>query len=63
MTYSIHQCECPNCGHEQQDMVMEHRDLVKNEYVEALCSECGNKYAKPILKNGEPKTLPSPTWS
>lgn len=39
---------------QQMDMVMEHSDLVTNEYVEAICTECGTTYAKPILDpNGE----------
>jgi len=49
MGYSIHQQPCPDCGHEQTDTVMEHRDLVKNEYVEAICTECGTHYAKLII--------------
>lgn len=55
--YEIHQRPCPECGHEQHDMVMEHRDLVKSEAVEALCTECGTAYAKPVLKDGEPNEL------
>lgn len=52
--YSIEQRPCPECGHEQTDMVMSHEGLVKNEYVEAICTECGTTYAKPILDpNGE----------
>jgi len=54
MGYSIEQRPCPECGHEQTDMVMEHGDLVKSEYIRALCSECGTAYAKPVLDpNGE----------
>lgn len=49
MGYSIEQRPCPKCGHEQHDMVMEHSQLVKSEIVEAICSECGTKYAKPVL--------------
>lgn len=55
MSYTIDQRPCPECGHEQHDMVMDHRDLVKNEAVEALCTECGTAYIKPILKDGKPK--------
>ena len=56
--YSILQRPCPNCGHEQYDTVMEHSDLVKNEIVEAICTECGESYAKPIFKDGESKEIP-----
>jgi len=49
MSYSIEQRPCPECGHEQHDMVMEHAQLVKSEIVEAICSECGTTYAKPVL--------------
>jgi len=49
MGYTIEQRPCPECGHEQHDMVMEHSDLVTSEIVEAICSECGTTYAKPVL--------------
>lgn len=54
MGYFIAQIPCPSCGHEQHDMVMEHKDLVKNEYVEAICSECREAYAKPIIGPDDP---------
>jgi ssDNA-binding Zn-finger/Zn-ribbon topoisomerase 1 len=50
MGYTIIQHPCPECGHEHQDMVMEHADLVKNEYVESICAECREKYYKPIVQ-------------
>jgi ssDNA-binding Zn-finger/Zn-ribbon topoisomerase 1 len=50
MGYTIIQHPCPECGHEQYDTVMEYNDLVENEYVESICTECEEQHYKPIIR-------------
>ena len=48
MNRTIRQIPCPSCDHEQHDMVMTQKHLVKYDRLESICEECGETFIKPI---------------